>query len=500
MDRSNNFYLWVLLGILSLKAAVMIGLIVSGTIGLGPDEAQYWAWSRALDWGYYSKPPGIAWQIGLGTALFGQSELGVRIVSVVLAFLQSLAIFALANRSGLTERTSFWCALMMALCPVGVLGSLFAITDGGFLLFWTLACAVLCSALHQKRSPNPMLIGILIFAGALFKWPIYSFWIVFLACRYYYFPQLKLSAVVSGVVISLLGLLPSVWWNMHHDWATFRHVFATVQGGSGQAPAGGNPLEFLGSQAILLSPILFVLLLISYFQFIRRFRTLNSALQAAGWMSLIGFLVFFGLSFFQKIQGNWSLALLPTGIILIGWMASEKLVWVKMGVGTSMLILSLATFSSSVPYRMNPLKHNIGWPALEEKLEAIGYNPKEHFLVSDKYQTTSLLSFYSGGQKRAYFMNLQGARKNQFSYWPSLQEEQQGKTGYFIWVENSPHWERDLDTKKAFYAHELSKYFHGVDFIGEVSLVEQNDKTMKGALIFRCQDSNGKIEEQTGRY
>jgi hypothetical protein len=24
---------------------------------LYPDEAQYWLWSRTLDWGYYSKPP-----------------------------------------------------------------------------------------------------------------------------------------------------------------------------------------------------------------------------------------------------------------------------------------------------------------------------------------------------------------------------------------------------------------------------------------------------------
>ena len=28
------------------------------------DEAQYWEWSRRIDWSYYSKGPGIAWAIG----------------------------------------------------------------------------------------------------------------------------------------------------------------------------------------------------------------------------------------------------------------------------------------------------------------------------------------------------------------------------------------------------------------------------------------------------
>ena len=32
---------------------------------LYPDEAQYWLWSRTLDFGYFSKPPMVAWTIRL---------------------------------------------------------------------------------------------------------------------------------------------------------------------------------------------------------------------------------------------------------------------------------------------------------------------------------------------------------------------------------------------------------------------------------------------------
>ena len=31
---------------------------------LGVDEAQYWLWGTTLDWGYFTKPPMIAWIIG----------------------------------------------------------------------------------------------------------------------------------------------------------------------------------------------------------------------------------------------------------------------------------------------------------------------------------------------------------------------------------------------------------------------------------------------------
>ncbi|HHD78267.1 MAG TPA: hypothetical protein ENK98_01290, partial [Epsilonproteobacteria bacterium] len=39
------------------------------------DEAYYWVWSQNFDWGYYSKPPMIAWVISLATGLAGESSL-----------------------------------------------------------------------------------------------------------------------------------------------------------------------------------------------------------------------------------------------------------------------------------------------------------------------------------------------------------------------------------------------------------------------------------------
>jgi len=490
-----------LLFFLLLKALFVIGIILYAGIGLGPDEAQYWTWSQALDWGYYSKPPGIAWQIWLGTHLFGQTEWGVRSVTVILSILQALSVYHLALYTGLFARTAFWCGLFMAFCPLGMLGSFFAITDVGFLLCWTGACLSVVAALHQERDPNPLSIGMWIMAGALFKWPIYLFWIFVLVCRPFLYPKLKLTSLLTGIFISLIGLLPSIWWNWSHDWVTFRHVFATLQGGSGHR-AGGNVGEFLASQAILLSPILFVLLLSALWQWFRRRKELTPALYFCGFVSFASLSIAIVVSCFQKIQGNWITLAYPSALIILGWDTFQqhptRAWWAKIGVALSLLLILLFAFLPSfylVPnlapyaagYRLHSFKHNIGWNALTEVLIKGGYNPKKDFLFSDKYQTVSILSFYGPGQKLAYFLNLQGSRNNQFSYWPTLQQERRGQVGYFVWVENAPRLEKNWEAKAEYYQEELQKYFTKVELVKFAPLIYEGDDIVKAALIFRCQ-------------
>ncbi|WP_068471278.1 ArnT family glycosyltransferase [Candidatus Protochlamydia phocaeensis] len=501
MLYSSSFYFKRLSLLLACKACLMLAFILFAGIGLSPDEAQYWTWSQQLDWGYYSKPPGIAWQIWLGTRLFGDTELGVRSLSVILSIAQALAVFFTALQAGLQARTAFWSGVLMAFCPIGMLGSLLAITDGGFLLCWTLAVLFMVSALRESKEANPLLIGGCILGGALFKWPIYLFWIFFLLARHWWFPHQPLRKSLQGMAFSLAGLLPSFWWNWSHDWATFRHVSSTVQGGHGSQ--SGNVLEFIGSQALLLSPLLFILLCLGMRAWLKQRRHLSSPLFFCGFITLACLSAGILAAFFQKIQGNWVVFAYPTGLIFLGWFVFEAHVikegWLKAGLALS-LCLTISVFllpflyASSIrrpailSYRLNPFKHNVGWAHLKEALSHYGYDPQEHFLLSDKYQTTSILSFYNEGQKRAYFLNLHGVRKNQFSYWPSLPEEQQGKSGYFVWIENHPHLEREGKSKLVFYLDRLKPYFETVEFLEFVPLFYDRQQVVKGALLFKCEN------------
>ncbi|MCB1460735.1 MAG: glycosyltransferase family 39 protein, partial [Nitratireductor sp.] len=67
---------WQRLAIIVL-GAILAARIVSlwfNNTELFFDEAQYWAWGKEPAFGYFSKPPLLAWIIGLVTAIFGNSE------------------------------------------------------------------------------------------------------------------------------------------------------------------------------------------------------------------------------------------------------------------------------------------------------------------------------------------------------------------------------------------------------------------------------------------
>lgn len=488
----------LLLLLLVIRGALCLAVLAYGDIGLAPDEAQYWTWSQALDWGYYSKPPGVAWQIWVGTQLFGNTEVGVRFLSVIMGSLISLAVYLLASACRLSPWASFWAGATMALTPLGVLASLLAITDVGQVLFWTLACIWIAQALAQGRSPNYFAVGLSLLAGALFKWNTYLLWLaIFLLIPL--IPRLYNPRIWLGVAISCLGLLPSVVWNSQHHWVTFRHVFTSVAVGEEPSSAviRGNFPEFVAAQVGLLSPIIFALLILALFTL--RKREWREPILFCGGSSalLLGMMV--GLSLFRKVQGNWVDFAYPTGIVFLTAYAFEKTkrgaAWLQAGCALA-AALSVLLLTMPIPNRISPFKHYRGWNRLSDALRSAGYRPGEHFLVGDKYQMASLLSFYAPEQKRAYFFNLQGTRLNQFSFWPGLAEQQQGRSGFFVASENEPISDRDIKN----YEDRLRPYFTHVEFKGVFPLLSEDGKRVKGALIFLCIGYNGKEPPQPERY
>lgn len=59
--------------ILAATVARLLFLVVN-PLNLYPDEAQYWFWAQDFDFGYFSKPPLIAWIIAAATSLCGDGE------------------------------------------------------------------------------------------------------------------------------------------------------------------------------------------------------------------------------------------------------------------------------------------------------------------------------------------------------------------------------------------------------------------------------------------
>ena len=64
--------------------------IISTPLELSADEAQYWLWSKKLNWGYFSKPPMIAWLIHFSSNIFGDYDYSIRILAPVIHAINAL--------------------------------------------------------------------------------------------------------------------------------------------------------------------------------------------------------------------------------------------------------------------------------------------------------------------------------------------------------------------------------------------------------------------------
>src|SRR6266568_5721919 len=88
---------WALAAVATITAARLIWLAVQSA-GLYPDEAQYWFWAQHPAFGYYSKPPLVAWLIALTTAAFGDSEFAIRLAAPLLHAATAGIVYAIASR------------------------------------------------------------------------------------------------------------------------------------------------------------------------------------------------------------------------------------------------------------------------------------------------------------------------------------------------------------------------------------------------------------------
>lgn len=111
-----------------LFAFTGLHLVLAALLPLVADELYYWTWSQQSSLSYFDHPPMIAWWIRVGTALFGDSALGIRFVPVLSAT-GSLALLV-----GIWGEARW--LLLFSLTPACLFGTLFATPDLPLFLFW----------------------------------------------------------------------------------------------------------------------------------------------------------------------------------------------------------------------------------------------------------------------------------------------------------------------------------------------------------------------------
>jgi dolichol-phosphate mannosyltransferase len=215
--------LWRTLGFGLIAYSLVLRLVYAGSVELMPEEAYYWNYSRHLDFGYLDHPPMVAWLIRLGTALFGQSEFGVRAGALCCGAVTSIFVYKLARN--LCGETSALAALLLAQAlPYFFLSGFLMTPDAPLAAAWAASLYFLERALIANRSRAWWLAGISLGLGMISKYTIAALVPVTMAFMLLDSQARHWWRRIDPYVAALLALLifsPVLIWNAQHEWASF---------------------------------------------------------------------------------------------------------------------------------------------------------------------------------------------------------------------------------------------------------------------------------------
>ncbi|MDC6657958.1 glycosyltransferase family 39 protein, partial [Leclercia adecarboxylata] len=101
---------------LAVVTLLRLAWLAGRPIDLYPDEAQYWIWAQHPAWGYFSKPPMVAWLIAASIHAFGDSDLSVKLPATLGYFCTSLVVYRIAERL-YDPRIAGWSAIAFITLP-----------------------------------------------------------------------------------------------------------------------------------------------------------------------------------------------------------------------------------------------------------------------------------------------------------------------------------------------------------------------------------------------
>jgi len=427
---------WLVLGF-----GLVVRLFISWQFLLVPDEAYYWQWSRYLALGYHDHPPLIAWGIWLATQLIGHTEFAVRLPTV-LALAFASVYLCLLSAYWFSWKVSFQVALLSQGVLLMTGSALLATPDGMLLLCWAGACYHAARAVEHDTLLQWLLTGIWFGLGMLSKYTMLLFLpSLFLAMIWTanYRKRFLSSRPWLGLMFGWLLFTPVILWNIKNNWVTFRHVLFQSGGGEGSSLTFSFLPEFFGAQAALVSPVIFLFILVAWITGWNRKRIPGPQASFLLWMSLTTFLVFTLLALRVRIYGNWPAPAYLAAFVLIAALYSPgqvrepeenrrtalqgRLWWFGLGLSFIVSILVVA----QLLYPMLPLKAELdrvaqetkGWDALGERVDQELQNmprPEETFVFGLRYQFASELAFYMKGQPHTVSIN-RWSRPNVYDFW-----------------------------------------------------------------------------------
>ncbi|WP_298914371.1 glycosyltransferase family 39 protein [uncultured Algimonas sp.] len=349
-----------------------IALLLLSPSGLHGDEAQYWTWAQDPAFGYYSKPPMIAWIIWTTTTLFGDAEWAVRLASPILHAGTAAIVFLTARRL-YSAKAGWWAAALYALMPGVALSSALISTDAALLLFVALFVHAWVRLRDEAGWGWAIGLGAALGLGLLAKYAmIYvlpAFGLALIFDRRTRQAMLGPKGVSAALVAAAL-LAPNLLWNARNDFATLVHTSDNANMQDGLQFDLAELGEFLLGQFGVFGPVTFLLLLVALWQWRRRAR--RDGFEP--WLIILvltPLLVICVQALLSRANANWAAAAYASApVLLAGWAVQWRVAqrWLMIGVALNFAVGTIGAMILISPALVdqvglaNAVKRLRGWP------------------------------------------------------------------------------------------------------------------------------------------
>jgi 4-amino-4-deoxy-L-arabinose transferase-like glycosyltransferase len=316
LPKPDSSALRQLLAVAALIAAMtVLRLTYASLLDLRTDEAYYWTWSKENVLSFLDHPPMIAWFIRFGTAIFGDTNLGVRFTGILAMLVTQLLLADIVRRVThdvravvmvlLFPEAALYYGLLMAkvspdvaLIPfaIAMVWALIRLWEGGDARWWLAAGVFGGLALLSKFTAVMLIPAVLAFM-------LVPDW----RGRWLRSPYPWLAALIAVALF-----LPVLIWNAGHDWASFRFQFvrATATHGWSFRTVG----DFIGLQFGLVGfislPVVLSALATTAWRGYRRFDAVAILLSTC---VIIPFAYFFWRSLTLRVGDTWPMFIWPAG-------------------------------------------------------------------------------------------------------------------------------------------------------------------------------------------
>lgn len=204
----------------------LLHLLVLGRFDLSVDEAHYALYGLNPDWSYFDHPPMVGWLQAV-VVPFSQSEFALRIWAVLLGIASSAVLFRL-TRALFPESSPWSAAIAVALLNSALIYQLVTmalVPEMPLLLFALFAAWMLYRALQEGRLIHWMGVGLGFGLAGLSKYTAVTLVVTTLVLLVWErrWRVLRTPGPWLAALVALLLIGPVLYWNLHHDWLSFRY-------------------------------------------------------------------------------------------------------------------------------------------------------------------------------------------------------------------------------------------------------------------------------------